>query len=497
LNAYSGSVNCTTDVYIGSGEGSNGLLNLRERAAFHHDTGSGNFTVGNIGTGIVTLGTDGATATTPALTNLRGTFTVGGSGGSGTVTAYAGTITTGGTDEIGVTNATLGQLNLYGNSTFNHQSTTANFTLGSGVAATMLIGRDGIATDNATLNLAGGMFRIGYASKTSTVSAYSGAINAHGGVLAGAYGGTANINLYGTAKFLHDTTGDFSFYNGTLTLGRSGNTIDNAALTLNTGAFYLANGSGASGKVIVNSGAVTGSGMTCLGMGYGTATSEWKQEGGTTNLGNCPVYLGGHSTAGGYSTNTLRLDGGVFAAAKFSPDPACTADELNNIVDKIYFNGGTLRATADSTTAGGFLAFGSLAHFNAYVQSRGAVIDTNSHDVLIASALSADPGSTGGGLMKLGAGKLTLSGTLGYTGNTTVNAGTLVAERGINTPLSAVYVATGAKLTAPSIMAGTLTIGGSPKPLPTASAVPEPGTMLLLLTALMVVAGGILRCRKT
>jgi autotransporter-associated beta strand protein len=53
------------------------------------------------------------------------------------------------------------------------------------------------------------------------------------------------------------------------------------------------------------------------------------------------------------------------------------------------------------------------------------VIDTNSFDVTITDALTEDPASTGGGLTKKGAGKLTLSGANDYSGDTIVQAGTL------------------------------------------------------------------------
>ena len=63
-------------------------------------------------------------------------------------------------------------------------------------------------------------------------------------------------------------------------------------------------------------------------------------------------------------------------------------------------------------------------------------------------------------MKKLGTGSLTLAVAPAYTGNTTVNNGTLNAPAGINTPAATVYVATPATLNASSIVADTLTIGG-------------------------------------
>jgi autotransporter-associated beta strand protein len=181
----------------------------------------------------------------------------------------------------------------------------------------------------------------------------------------------------------------------------------------------------------------------------------------------------------------------VFSASRIAPHLLCTPDELANIVSKIYFNGGTLQATFDShLTSGNLIDRSGLVHFNACVQSRGALIDSNGHNVTIDIPLEADPASPGGGLMKIGAGALTLTEAPSYTGDTVVNVGELKALAGINMPSANIYVATGAKLTATSITADKLTIGGAPVPPPTAAAatVPEPGMMALVLAAVLILA---------
>ena len=237
VTAYSGAVNNSTDVIVGYNNGTIGNLNLYERGAFHHDSGNGNFTLGyGAGaTGNVTLGTDGATTTTPTLTNAVGSFYVGYGGGTGNVTAYAGTIATGGYDGIGSNGTSTGNLYLYGNAVFNHQSTMADFAVGQSAGTGILtMGRDGDATDNSTLNIAGGNFIV--CGSTGAVNVYSGTINAHGGVVAGTIGAAGTINLYGTAKFVHDTAGDFNIGSGTLTLGRTGTAADLPTLNVNFGA---------------------------------------------------------------------------------------------------------------------------------------------------------------------------------------------------------------------------------------------------------------------
>jgi autotransporter-associated beta strand protein len=92
-----------------------------------------------------------------------------------------------------------------------------------------------------------------------------------------------------------------------------------------------------------------------------------------------------------------------------------------------------------------------------------------------------------GGIIKTGLGTLTLSGNNTYGGNTSVNQGTLVLTTPLITPNATVGVASGASLTAVSIVANTLSIGGGPYSAAAAAtsptAVPEPGTMVLLALA--------------
>jgi autotransporter-associated beta strand protein len=91
-------------------------------------------------------------------------------------------------------------------------------------------------------------------------------------------------------------------------------------------------------------------------------------------------------------------------------------------------------------------------------------------------------------LVKSGASIQNLTGTLTYTGDTKVNAGTLNASS-INTPLAKVSVADGATLTATSIVANTLTIGGPASAAAPVATVPEPGTLVMLALAVLGLAG--------
>ena len=157
-----------------------------------------------------------------------------------------------------------------------------------------------------------------------------------------------------------------------------------------------------------------------------------------------------HYVARNTAVTTLRLNGGTFLAGGFSK----TNTTYTNIVN---FNGGVLKAGGSSAT---FLpAFNTQS---ALVQSGGAKLDDNGFAITIAAPLLHDStlGATpDGGLVKLGAGTLTLSGANTYTGGTIVSNGTLLIT-GNNGP-SAITINSGATLGGTGSIAGLVTVNGS------------------------------------
>ena len=135
--------------------------------------------------------------------------------------------------------------------------------------------------------------------------------------------------------------------------------------------------------------------------------------------------------SGGTVTATNGVDGSINTTATFAID--LNGGELRapsiRVADReaggdnnawLTFNGGTLKAIG-ANNADFITTYGGGP--NTYVASGGAIIDTNGRNIGIQVNL-LDAGGAGG-LTKNGTGTLTLSGANTYTGNTTVENGTL------------------------------------------------------------------------
>jgi autotransporter-associated beta strand protein len=131
------------------------------------------------------------------------------------------------------------------------------------------------------------------------------------------------------------------------------------------------------------------------------------------------LWLGHNATGSG----TLRLNGGLLQTLNLQPSstPATSV---------AYFNGGTLQAVTNSTD---FIAPGTTT----YVQSGGLVFDDAGYAInLLSASLQEDAASTGGGLVKQGAGTLYMdNGANNYTGTTRVLSGTLAGIGALASPV--------------------------------------------------------------
>jgi autotransporter-associated beta strand protein len=139
---------------------------------------------------------------------------------------------------------------------------------------------------------------------------------------------------------------------------------------------------------------------------------------GTLNLsGSCALstpWLGMVGWTSGAATGTVNLNGGTLAVATVAET---ASGQTASGIATFNFNGGLLRATSSTT------AFMQGLDY-AYVQSGGAVIDSQGYSDVIGQALLAAGGSSGG-LTKLGTGLLELTASNTYIGVTTVSRGSL------------------------------------------------------------------------
>jgi autotransporter-associated beta strand protein len=122
----------------------------------------------------------------------------------------------------------------------------------------------------------------------------------------------------------------------------------------------------------------------------------------------------GLSMSEGNGHSTVNLNGGRLTPLLF---------RFGGGTETINFNGGTLAANASRTD------FLPSSGETANVRNGGAVVDSAGFNITISQPLVhsgiAGDNAVDGGLTKLSSGILTLSGANTYTGNTTINAGTL------------------------------------------------------------------------
>jgi len=271
---------------------------------------------------------------------------------------------------------------------------------------------------------------------------------------AGEGNNTAIVNVGGNATVVVNSAFDLAdTTSGTLT--QTGGNIDIG------GVFYVGNNNGGSGVYNMSGGRLTAhdsiavgragafgsinqTGGTISNQGVGNiivgslrGSGTWNLSGGTV-LNNGVLGLGENSGGVG----ALHLNAGLFQATNVQTWGAGTG--------YLYFNGGTLQISGNGGYIGARDPGGVL---NTYIQSGGAIIDTNGNDLVVNNPLISAPALTmDGGLTKVGLGTLALNGSAStatnarpssYVGPTVVNAGTLLVTGSLTTT-SGIYVKSGA-----------------------------------------------------
>jgi len=182
--------------------------------------------------------------------------------------------------------------------------------------------------------------------------------------------------------------------NGTIAGGLDGNGTRANAITFTAG----------SNTLTLNSGAVLTGNIEISG------SLTFDQPGAFT-LSNV-ITGSGSVTKTGAGTLTLTANNTYFSGTTISGGLINFSSALNFGPNTVTLNGGGLQwATGTTTDISGKLSV---------IGANGAVFDTNGNNVTFATALSG-----AGGIAKAGAGTLKLNSASSYTGNTTVEAGTL------------------------------------------------------------------------
>ena len=292
-------------------------------------------------------------------------------------------------------------------------SSGAPIKAGSGLAA---LGGNNIYTGSTTISggtlqlPAGGVVNNG--SQFLVGSSGTGTLLVNGGTLINTYNGNHGLDLGVNGG----DVGTVTLSSGTIALNGSSGLVAgaNGTGTFNqTGGYFSCGSSG----VWIGDGASSAVGTLNLSGGTFVSTAATTIVGtrgtGTVNVsGSANVTLAtlqmGH-TAGSNQTEIVNLGGGTLTVA---------AVTQSNGTGTFNFNGGTLVPSGSSA------ALSTVSAAN--VQQNGAYINTAGYNVTIGQALlHSGTNATDGGLTKLGAGILSLSGSSNYNGGTNVNGGTL------------------------------------------------------------------------
>ena len=366
-------------------------------------------------------------------------------------------------------------------------------------------GSTGTATFDGTASLEASAFRVGYHG-TGTLN-----VQGNASIKAGAscyvgyqtdagISGTVNVSGNGTLWCDRMDLGINrpAYYNqsgGTVTaqsifaVGYSANSTESGTATLsggqlNTNDFEIVRAGGGPTCKFTQTGGTLQAGSVIIGNGTGTAT--YNMSDGTLNdTGSFMLGNTGATATFSQSGGTVNVTGGSITS---------------NNSGVLALSGGTLNMSG-GTIGSVIFQFSGGTLLNANVTTRIALTGAKaviSNDAGYDGTISGIISGSGAGFTKQGLGKLTLTGHLTYTGATTIDAGTLAIDNGVSTTLSSISgagtLSVGATqadttLTATSIAVDTLTIGVPP----TAAAVPEPGTLVLLFLAGLACAGVYLR----
>jgi autotransporter-associated beta strand protein len=339
-------------------------------------------TLANGGSGALNLTDTAVVFVSPSVTATVATPVTEDSAGRQLLKLGAGTLAVSG--DIAYTGATTvaeGTLILSG----NNISATGGMTLNSGITQFNSPASINGTGENVTLN-AGAILMFGGAFGAGNIpAALDRIVSTSAGVIAADnYDATnLNFNTPGLSAAFLGAVGDVA-YAGTLTP---------------EGSTYRLGGGGGT-LTMSNTNAVTGSGKALIVNGKVTLAGANNHDGGTTLNGGL-LALGNDGALG---SGGLALNGGQLSSDSTTARSLANATTFN--VNSIVLG---------DAVNNGKLTFASTVNLGGATRTLGL-----SSDVEFSNEVS------NGGITKIGAGVLTLSGNNTYTGATTLNAGTLV-----------------------------------------------------------------------
>jgi len=414
-------------------------LSTNNVQAWNGDFAFGGTKALNLGTGAVTLGANRivtVNGTTEALT-VGGV--VSGSGfsltknGSGTLvlggvnTYSGGTTLNAGTLQLNQTTgaAATGTINIAGGTlVFNPAANNFGYAPAINLSADATFSKTG----NFQINYTGVLTGTGNVVNVSTSASrlyMNGAVSGvtQLNVTSGAMGFDLNVGNRGGGAAVNVSTG------ASLWLANSTNAVANN-ITLNGGTGQGATGAlfqEGAGTPTISGNINLASGDSSIGgnsaTGFVAVSGQVTGSGALTKIGvNKYTFSGANTYTGGTTVNAGTLAAGVVSVANVSG-----AFGNNSAVTLGNIAGATMDITGFNTQIGSITGGGTTG---GNVTLGAATLTTGGNNINPAAYAGVISGT--GGFTKTGPGTQILSGANSYTGDTTVNGGTLVANRGNN-----------------------------------------------------------------
>ncbi|MFL9823892.1 autotransporter-associated beta strand repeat-containing protein [Rhodoplanes sp. SY1] len=461
-----------TNTYSGGTTVSGGILNISSDANLGATTGGLILAGGTLqlassldlaSTRTVTLGTGGGTIETNGATTISQGIGENTAGAALTKSGFGTLTLTGASTYTGGTTVTQGNLNIGNGGTSG--SILGDVVLGT--ATNLNFGRSNDYTFSGNISGQGAVGVSGAGTLTLTGN------NSYTGSTSVTNGGTLNLGSAGAIG----TTGTIFFFGGTLQYSAANQTDYSSRFATNGGQLYSVDTNGqnvtwasnltsslgsltkrgagnltlsgtntydqgttiSAGTVTVGNNSALGTGTVTMAQGTTLAFSAGNNYTLTNNfvINGDPIF----DTPTG-TTQTISgviSDGGTPGIVEKTGAGTLVLSGANTYSGGTIISAGTLRVTNSTpgtsssvgtgavTLDGGVFQAGAanLVFGNAFrLNATGGQIDTNGNDMTLSGAVANGTGA--GALTKSGAGVLTLTGALSYTGLTTITGGSLV-----------------------------------------------------------------------